>query len=96
MQRGELEQRNAAVQREELEQRNAVLEAVQDEERDGEPEQRSGVPGTVQREELALGRREEQGRLGAERRHPSVFRVVLIRLPPSRLPGLPRRLLMRL
>ena len=80
----------AAVQHEEPGRRNAVPAAVQHE----GPGRRNAVP-AVQHEEQALGRHEEQERLDGEHCRPSVFQAVLIRsLPPRRLRGLPRRLLL--
>jgi hypothetical protein len=86
VQRGEPGRRNAApaaAQHEEQEQRNGVREVQR-----AESEQRNAVPAAV--------RHEEQEPPDAERRRPSVFQAVLIRsLPPRRLRGLPRRLLLR-
>jgi hypothetical protein len=80
----------AVVQHEGPGRRNAVPAAVQHE----EPGRRNAVP-AVQHEEQALGRHEEQERLDGEHCRPSVFQAVLIRsLPPRRLRGLPRRLLL--
>ena len=80
----------AVVQHEGPGRRNAVPAAVQHE----GPGRRNAVP-AVQHEEQALGRHEEQERLDGEHCRPSVFQAVLIRsLPPRRLRGLPRRLLL--
>ena len=88
-----LERRNALQARAEhgaQARRNAVPAVVQHE----GPGRRNAVP-AVQHEEQALGRHEEQERLDGEHCRPSVFQAVLIRsLPPRRLRGLPRRLLL--